>query len=34
MTRNRFGIAEPELDVLQVVPHSMLDLICTPGGLR
>ena len=30
MTRNRYGIAEPELDVQQVLPHSMLDLICTP----
>lgn len=30
MTRNRFGIPEPELDMLQVVPHSALDLICTP----
>ena len=30
MTRNRYGIAEPELDMQQVVPHSTLDLICTP----
>ncbi|MNH03854.1 5-formyltetrahydrofolate cyclo-ligase family protein [compost metagenome] len=30
MTHNRYGIAEPELDMLQVVPHSTLDLICTP----
>lgn len=30
MTRNRYGIAEPELDVQQVLPHSMLDIICTP----
>jgi 5-formyltetrahydrofolate cyclo-ligase len=30
MTRNRYGIAEPELDMSQVVPHSTLDLICTP----
>jgi 5-formyltetrahydrofolate cyclo-ligase len=30
MTQNRFGIAEPELDVLQVLPHTNLDLICTP----
>ena len=29
MTRNRYGIAEPELDVQQVLPHSMLDIICT-----
>ncbi|ATU97493.1 5-formyltetrahydrofolate cyclo-ligase [Aeromonas salmonicida] len=30
MTHNRYGIAEPELDMSQVVPHSTLDLICTP----
>ncbi len=30
MVRNRYGIEEPELDILQVVPHSTLDLICTP----
>jgi len=30
MTRNRYGIEEPELDMQQVVPHSTLDLICTP----
>ncbi|WP_349918366.1 5-formyltetrahydrofolate cyclo-ligase [Aeromonas veronii] len=30
MIRNRFGIPEPELDMSQVVPHSMLDIICTP----
>ncbi|MGY3903808.1 5-formyltetrahydrofolate cyclo-ligase [Aeromonas lusitana] len=30
MTRNRFGIPEPELDMQQVIPHSALDIICTP----
>ena len=30
MVRNRYGIEEPELDMQQVVPHSTLDLICTP----
>ncbi len=34
MTRNRYGIAEPELDMQQVVPHSTLDLICTPPWWR
>ncbi|MCH7373072.1 MULTISPECIES: 5-formyltetrahydrofolate cyclo-ligase [Aeromonas] len=30
MTRNRFGIPEPELDMSQVLPHDALDIICTP----
>ncbi|MGY3943007.1 5-formyltetrahydrofolate cyclo-ligase [Aeromonas tecta] len=30
MTRNRFGIPEPELDMQQVIPHGALDIICTP----
>ncbi|MGL6350957.1 MAG: 5-formyltetrahydrofolate cyclo-ligase [Aeromonas sp.] len=30
MIRNRYGIEEPELDMLHVVPHIALDIICTP----
>lgn len=30
MTMNRFGIPEPEFDELRLLPHTDLDILCTP----
>ncbi|MGB1261975.1 MAG: 5-formyltetrahydrofolate cyclo-ligase [Cognaticolwellia sp.] len=30
MTTNRYGIAEPKLDVGKIIPSQQLDVICTP----